>query len=118
MRIYIAGALSSKEKTDRTPSQVVTDYISNVHKMCKVASEVAKLGHAPFVPALDFLLGVTSGDWGENIYRSISLSFLEVCDAILIISMSHGVQVELNFAHKLNMPVYYSVETLPVVENK
>jgi len=112
MRVYIAGALSSKENTSRDPSTVVIDYIANVSRMCKVASQVRKVGHHPFVPALDLLLGAINGDWTEEDYRGIGMAFLEVCDAVLVISDSWGVQKEIKRARELNIPIYYSMEEL------
>jgi len=112
MRIYIAGALSSKEDTSRDPSKVVIDYLSNVSKMCKAASEVRKLGHHPFVPALDLLLGAVNGDWDEEDYRGVGMAFLEVCDAVLVISQSSGVAKEIERAKELGIPVYYRMEDL------
>ena len=112
MRVYIGGALSSKEDTSRGPSKVVIDYLSNVSKMCKVASEVRKLGHFPFVPALDLLLGVINGDWDEEDYRGVGMAFLEVCDAVLVISQSWGVAKEIERANELGIPVYYRMEDL------
>ena len=112
MRVYIAGALSSKESTNRNPSQVVTDYIANVSKMCKRASELRKRGYYPYVPGLDFLLGVIAGDWEENDYRGIGIAFLEVCDAVLVISDSWGVRKEVERAKELKIPVYYSLAEL------
>jgi len=110
MRVYIAGALSSKEVTDRNPSKVVTDYISNVSEMCKQASVIRRAGHFPFVPALDFLLGAVNGDWDEDDYRDIGMSFLEVCDAMVVISLSSGVRREAERANDLEIPVYYGVK--------
>ena len=112
MRIYIAGALSSRENTSRNPSLVVTDYIANVSAMCKAAGRVRRLGFYPFVPALDFLLGAVNGDWQEEEYRGIGMAFLEVCDAVLVISDSWGVQKEIAKAKELHIPVYYSVAEL------
>lgn len=111
-RIYIAGALSSKEDTTRDPSKVVTDYISNVHAMCKYAGQVRLLGHYPYVPALDFLLGMVNGDWDERAYREIGIAFLEVCDAVLVISESWGVSKELERAKELGIPIYWSIGDL------
>jgi hypothetical protein len=113
LRVYIAGALSSKEKMERNPSQVVTDYIQNIHKMCKVAAELKRKGYYPYIPALDFLLGVIVGDFEENDYRDIGISFLAVCDAVLVISDSWGVQQEIEFAQVYGLPVFYSIEDLP-----
>jgi len=112
MKVFIAGALSSKENPDRNPSQIVVEYLHNVHEMCRVAGRVRKLGHTPFVPALDLLLGVICGDWGEWDYRGISDEFLDICDAVLVISWSWGVKREVELAKKLCIPIYYTIEEL------
>jgi len=112
MRVYIAGALSAKEDKSRDPSTVVVDYLANVSRMCKVASKVRKMGHFPFVPALDLLLGVINGDWSEEDYRSTAIAFLEACGAILVISRSYGVNLEIERAQELGIPVYYNIESL------
>ena len=82
--------------------------------MCKAASLVRKLGHYPFVPALDLLLGVVNGDWDEEDYRGCGMAFLEVCDAMLVISNSWGVAKEIEKAKELGIPVYYKIEELGV----
>ncbi len=117
-RVYIAGALSSKEDDTRDPSTVVIDYLFNVSKMCKVASLVKKAGGFPFVPALDLLLGIVNGDWTEDMYRDIGMAFLEVCDVVLVISWSWGVEQEVERANKINIPVFdiSSQLMLPVKE--
>jgi len=112
MRVYIAGALSSKENTKRNPSKVVTDYIKNVSAMCQRASELRKRGYYPYVPGMDFLLGIVAGDWEENDYRGIGMAFLEVCDAVLVISDSWGARKEIERAKELKIPVYYSLPEL------
>lgn len=116
MRIYIAGALSSKENTQRDPSKIVTDYIQNVHKMCLAASAIRKKGHFPYVPGLDFLLGAIAGNWGEEDYRGIGMSFLGVCDAILVVSHSWGVEREIETAITLGLAIYENVEDIPDVK--
>jgi len=113
MRIYIAAPLSDKDKTDRNPSKVVTDYIQNLHRMCKIASEVRKKGHAPYIPGIDFLVGVIAGDWEEDDYRNTSMEFLLVCDAILVVRQSWGVVQETKIAKKAGLVVFYSLEEIP-----
>ncbi len=113
MRIYIAGALSSKENGERNPSKIVTDYIQNLNKMCKAASEIKRKGHAPYIPGLDFLVGVVVGDWEEEDYRGMGMEFLKVCDAIVAISDSWGVQQELKVASTLGLIRYDSVDEIP-----
>lgn len=113
LKVYIAGALSQKELTERNPSEVVVDYISNVSIMCKAAVKVREKGHYPYVPGLDFLLGFAASDWGEEDYRGIGVAFLEVCDAVLIISWSWGVEKEVDRARLLGIPVFTDIEDLP-----
>ena len=112
IKVYIAGALSSKEDKGRDPSQVVCDYLQNVHRMCKIAGEVRKAGFTPYVPALDLLLGIVNGDWVEEDYKGEGLEFMEVCDAVLVISFSWGVRKEVEEAKRLFIPVYYSLKEL------
>ena len=112
MKVYIAGALTTNEHAERTHSQVVIDYIQNVHRMCEVASKVRKMGHAPYVPALDLLLGLVNGDWKEEDYRETNMEFLDVCDAVLVISYSRGVKKEIDYAKQQCIPIYYSLEQL------
>ena len=115
-RIYVAGALSSKEKEDRDPSTVVIDYLSNVSAMCKFASMLRKAGAYPFVPALDLLLGVVNGDWDEDTYRGIGMAFLEVCDMVVVISWSWGVRKEVERAEELGIPVADFSEVIKVLK--
>jgi len=118
MKVYIAGALSSKENANRNPSQVVTDYLNNVHKMCKVAGLLRKHRFSPFVPALDFALGMICGDWNEDMYRGMSNEFLEVCDYMLVISDSWGVQREIALAKELGIPIFYDLTELVRTEER
>lgn len=111
-KVYIAGALSSKENEDRTPSRIVTDYITNIHKMCQAATVVRKRGHCPFVPAADFVFGIVGGNWEEEDYRGLSMEFLEVCDIVYVISDSWGVRKEVARAKELGIPVVYSANEI------
>ncbi len=112
-RVYIAGRLSNTASPEeRTPTKVVTDYLQNVHEMCRMAGIVRGYGHAPFVPALDLLLGIVDGTFEEEDYREVGLAFLECCDAVLVISESPGVRKEIDRAHELGIPVYSKLSGL------
>ena len=112
MKVYIAGALTTNDYTERSHPQVVVDYIQNVHKMCEAASKIRKMGRAPYVPALDLLLGLVNGDWKEEDYRETNMEFLDVCDAMLVISYSRGVKKEIEYAREHCIPIYYNLEEL------
>jgi len=112
LRVYVAGALSSKQDTTRNPSKVITDYIQNLNRMCEAASEVRMNGFYPYVPGMDFMLGLVDGTWEEEDYRGIGMAFLEVCDVVLVISESWGVVREVAVARQLGIPVYYGLSSL------
>ena len=112
MKVYIAGALSSKENDTRNPSMIVTDYIQNLSRMCQVAVMLRNVGYYPYVPGLDFLLGFRAGDWQERDYRDIGMAFLAVCDAVFVISYSWGVKKEIEWAEQNGIPVFYSFDEL------
>jgi len=120
LRVYIAGALSTLppfEVDNRSPSKVVTDYIANCAKMAAEATEVLRASDGkliPYVPMLDFLLGFWDGDLAEEQYRTMSAGFLEICDAVLVISDSRGVQIEIEKAKELGIPVFHDISKLMI----
>ena len=111
-RVYIAGKLSDSGDTGRSPSKVVCEYITNLSNMLFGADDLVMLGFFPYVPRLDFLIGLYGGAWPEHRYRDLSMSFLEVCDAVLVISESDGVKAEIERANELGILVFYSLEEL------
>ncbi len=111
IKVYVAGKLSDRGN-DRTPSQVVTDYLQNVSKMLDTAVILRDCGFAPYTPCLDLLLGIKSGNWNLEDYEGISLEFLEVCDCMLVISQSGGVLKEIEKAHALGIPIFYDIDYL------
>lgn len=110
MKVYVAGALSNKEKVERTPSKVVVDYFQNVNKMVLAGRALIKAGHAPFIPALDLVTGIAAGDMEEEDYRRVDIEFMIACDAVVVISHSSGVERELGIADAMGIPVYEGLE--------
>ena len=111
-RVYIAGALSSLpdgQPDSRTGSQVVVEYLQNCSFMIEVAGDLLHNGFAPFVPALDLLTGIVDGTLSEDAYRDTSLAWLEVSDAVLVISESTGVTRDVNRAKELGIPVFNTI---------
>lgn len=114
-RVYIASALSTLPvgvAETRSPSTVVCEYISNLSRMAELATNLRNLGYFPYVPGLDFLLGIRTGDWHEEDYRTVSMAFLEVCDAVLVGKHSKGVDAEVRRAIDLGIPVYADIGDL------
>lgn len=111
-RVYVAGALSTlapERQEDRTPSKIVVDYLNNVGLMIGNAFDILNgVGCVPYIPCLDLLLGAWSSQMTEDMYRSTSMSFLEVCDVVYVTSQSKGVEAGIKRAEELDIPVVYS----------
>jgi len=104
-RVYIAGKLEDS----------ACNYIKNIHNMIKYAEEVKKLGFAVFVPCLDFLMGVTFGNYEYYDYFNNSQPWLEVSDYMFVCpgwEGSKGTKKEIELANKLMVPVVYNVSEL------
>ena len=98
-RVYIAGKLNDD----------AVGYIKNLHKMIKEGDYVRRLGYSVYIPGLDFLVGLQSGDMEYPDYFNNSQPWLEVSDAILLVKgweTSNGTKREIELAEKLGIPVF------------
>ena len=108
MKIYVAGPLSS-------PTTV--GYLRNMARMVSVAVELWRMGHAPYIPALDFLFAIVASVKEvpltlEDLYE-LNYPWLEACDAVFMIAPSPGTDLEVARARKLGIPVYTTFEEIP-----
>lgn len=104
-KIYVAGALNA----------MACDYIKNVHKMILWGNFIHKKGFAVFVPGIDFLCGVVSGDWNYLDYFDNSQPWLKASDAVFVTpewESSKGTRVEIETAKKQNIPVFFKVKDM------
>lgn len=106
MKIYVAGPLNAKD---------APTYIKNLSKMLKVGVALREKGHQPYVPGLDILLGLISGNWEYTDYTEMNMGFVDACDAIFIIAPSPGTNKELERAIKLNLFIFRSIDCVPEV---
>jgi len=105
MRVYIAGKLND----------TACDYIKNVHKMIKEAEKVRMSGFSVFIPCLDILAGIVSGNRNYEDYFNNSQEWLDVADALYVLDnwrTSKGTKREIKRARQKNIPVFYSLEDL------
>ena len=114
--IYVATRLS-----DTRPAHLLI----NGGIAIRAGIEVAKKGHYPFIPPLDYLMYLMMSkeelaELGEQYYYKYSLVFLSKCDSIVIVNGledSKGVQGEYEFAKKNGLKVYMSIEEIPDVKD-
>ena len=105
MRVYVAGKLND----------MAINYIKNMSVMMAFAEEIRKLGHAVYVPCLDFQMGLMFGDWMYDDYFNNSQQWLKVSDAVFVVpgyETSEGTNREIELAEKLGIPVCYKVKDL------
>jgi len=99
-KIYIAGKLNDD----------ASNYIKNLHKMIKSGEEVRKQGFAIFVPGIDLLCSVVSGDWNYSDYFDNSQSWLKVSDGMYVLDNwreSKGTIREIKNAMNWKIPTFY-----------
>ncbi len=110
MRIYVAGPYSCNGRCK--PLGVDLNYM---RKGLQISAELMSKGYSPFCPWLDYLFQFVRDDLTREDYYRYSLDWLRVSDAMLVIDQrenSHGVQMEIEDATKLEIPIYYNIEDL------
>ena len=103
-RVYVAGPLSGSE----------VEYIHNCARLDRASAEVVSLGMAPFNPAADRTWGQFVSDPLEaDVYKALSFAWLYVSDVMYVCGrISPGVQAEVEFCGRHDIPVVYSLEEL------
>lgn len=101
-RIYIAGPYTGDETTDE---------LTNVKRAIDMADRVMALGAHPFVPHLNHFWHCLHEHSYDEWIRWC-LAWLVGCDAMIIIAMSPGVEIERNEAIAYDIPVFDNIEAL------
>ncbi|RLG10700.1 hypothetical protein DRN69_08685 [Candidatus Pacearchaeota archaeon] len=110
MKIYVAGPLSGNN---------AVDYINNMKRMLDISLKIYKKGHLPYVPCLDFLMGLRSRkNWKHEQYYNFNLGWIEVCDAFYYIGSSRGADIELEHAKKLGLKIFYRLDEIKDIRSK
>ena len=100
IKIYIASAYS------------IGDVANNVKRQIDCADWLMNFGFAPFVPLLTHFQHLVHPrpyqDWLD-----LDFEWIKSCDCLLrLAGESKGADLEVEFALKNNMPVFYSVEDI------
>lgn len=108
---YIAGALNDMS----------CDYIQNVRRMILWGEKIRALGFAVFVPGIDFLCGVVTGEWDYGVAFSNSQPFLARADIMFVCPKwqdSKGTSKEIVTATNLFIPIYYEQAGLDLLKRR
>jgi hypothetical protein len=83
--------------------------------MIKNAKKVRDIGGAVYVPCIDLLEGIVSGNMDYPDYFDNSQPFLAKCDAVFVgenWATSKGTIREIEFAISLDKPIFFDLEIL------
>lgn len=88
------------------------DVAQNVKKSMDVANELILLGYAPYCPHLTHFLHMNHYQPYEK-WLELDIVYMKVCDAVLRLpGESRGADKEIDLALRLNLPVFYSIQSL------
>jgi hypothetical protein len=106
-RIYVAGPITSEN-----PAK----FMKNLRDGIIISKKLLIAGFAPFCPFFDFLYYIVSdSEITIDMLMKTDFSYLETCDAILVTGEwdeSRGVNEEIEFANKKNIPIFYNLSEL------
>lgn len=113
-RIYLAGLFS---KNSIGLEANVLEVLDNMRRGMRVGTELLLKGFAPFVLWHDYHFALMlQGDerLTKKSFYDFSLTWLTVCEAVFVISNSENSMVnnEIEKAHQLKIPVFYSIDDL------
>jgi len=107
VRIYCAGLYSRNSKGEKAN---VIEVLENIKAGITTCNRLLSLGYAVFCPWLDFQYGLTGNfEVREEQYKANSIAWLEVSDAMLVISgagLRGGVDDEIIRARELKISTY------------
>ena len=107
-RVYVAGAYSADN---------VLDVLRNIGHGEKACAELFAAGYAPFCPWHDksYVIDNPDGEFTVQQFYDFSMAWLEVSDAVLVLSgwqNSKGTLKEIERANEFGIPVYFSWDEL------
>lgn len=104
-RVYVAGRYSGSD---------VIEILSNMRKGIELSVEVMRAGFCPYIPWLDFQIGLHV-DFDVETYKRIGLEWVKVCHAVILVpnqEISSGVRAEIDMARNLGIPVFTTITDL------
>jgi len=88
------------------------DPVENTHRVIKVAEDIIRAGHIPYIPHLNLLWHIVVSHPPEFWY-TYDLEILKRCDILLRLDgLSEGADREVKFAENHKIPIIYSLRGL------
>ena len=107
-RVYVAGAFSADN---------VLQVLKNIGRGELACAKVFQAGFSPFCPWHDksYQMSLPEVEFPTGMFYAHSMAWLDVSEAVLVLpgwENSKGTIREIEQAHKLNIPVFYTLEDL------
>ena len=113
MKIYVAHTYGRQHSVTDEQCE------KNAERSIEWGRRLIKMGHNPFIPNLFHY--VHKGWWDspeEKVYFRLVSEWITDCDALFVAEMppweDSGVYKEIKIAKFCDMPVYYSIEDIPL----
>lgn len=107
IKVYIASPYSDGDKIKDNRA-----LIDNVLRSMEVGNELYELGFAPYLPLLNHFQNQIYPQ-PSKLWYGLDFEWLDVCDCILRLSgESEGVEKECDYADKMAMPIFLSIDQL------
>jgi hypothetical protein len=103
LRVYVAAKYSAPTDIQR---------LANTGAPILAARDLMRNGFYPFVPQLSHHIDPNADLFTWEAWIDQCLNWLIACDAILVLSESKGVRVEMEFAEKNGIPVFRTIYSL------
>lgn len=107
MRIYVAGPYSAPTEQERE---------ANANRAIDAGIAVVEKGHCPFIPHMNHMWDIRARERGIvypwDFWLDWCVMWLSKCDGLLFLGESPGANVELDFAKKAGMQIFYSVDEI------
>lgn len=113
--VYVSGPYSAPTGSD--PASSRRSIKENVERADALARELVSHGFIPFVPHTMMRGWEDQAGVSREAAMNVCLSWVERCDAMLVIGMSAGVRLEVDRAKARGIPILDSVASLARVRD-
>ena len=101
--------------TPRGNGNHAVECLENIQQGILLASELVRVGFAPYCPYLDFQYVLTAVRLSEAQLKAVSMEWIRRCDVIIAMDRwreSDGASAELQTAELDGIPIVYSIDEL------
>ena len=112
MRIYVCGPLSADDEAQRA---------KNILVAIDAGIALIELGHEPLIPHLSYWTRMRAEELGRpgeyERWLEIDFAWLRVSEGVLFLGESPGSMREIELAKILSIPVYESLDQVPIAQS-